>query len=129
MTTTESQAAAESRAAKLQAAAVERAAAELRATTETTTDADAQAALKTVKRPPAQLSRDIHRSRADLVESLNALEDKLNVPKRWGRMRVDARRRFDTMREENPLALAGIGAAAAAGFGTLLWLGLHIARR
>lgn len=126
--TSDSQAEAEAKAAKVQASKAERAAAELRAATETRTDAEAQAALRTVKRSPAELSRDIHRHRADLVETLNALEDKLNVPRQLKRARAEAQRRFNTMRAEKPLLLVSAAAGAAVGVAGLVWLGIRSRR-
>lgn len=52
-------------------------------------------------------------ARRELAEALNAIEDKLNVPKRLGRAGERARRRFAALADEQPAAaIAGIGGVA-----------------
>lgn len=127
--TTESQRAAQSRAAKLQTVAVDRAAAELRAATETRSDEEAQAALKTVKRSPEEVAEDIRLTRAALVDTLDAIEDKINVPRRLKSVTKDLRARLLVMQEENPLGLAAIGAGAVAALVSATWFGVRALKR
>lgn len=127
--TTESQAAAQARAAKLQTIAVDRAAAELRAATETRTDEEAKAALKTVKPSAAEISSDIRRNRMALVETLDSIEDRLNVPKRFRQLKKDTKAKIHAMNEDYPLAVPAIGVGAAAVIGAIAWLGVRMFKR
>ncbi|RLP71137.1 DUF3618 domain-containing protein [Mycetocola reblochoni] len=58
-------------------------------------------------------------ARRELAEALNAIEDKINVPKRVGRATDRARRRFAALADEKPAAaVAGIvGVAGLVGVG------------
>jgi ElaB/YqjD/DUF883 family membrane-anchored ribosome-binding protein len=51
--------------------------------------------------------------REELAATLNAIEDKLNVPKQFGKATDRAKVKIAELREENPQALVG-GAAAVA---------------
>jgi len=53
-------------------------------------------------------------ARAELVATLNAIEDKLNVPKQ-------AKAKLTELREKNPAALIGVAAAAAGAVGLVVW--------
>ncbi|WP_158867558.1 DUF3618 domain-containing protein [Leifsonia sp. AG29] len=65
---------------------------------------------------------DVDRARAELAATLNAIEYRLNVPKR-------ATERVRRLSEENPLALGAIAAAAAAVVGAFVWLTVRLVRR
>ncbi|WP_223693330.1 DUF3618 domain-containing protein [Leifsonia poae] len=65
---------------------------------------------------------DVERARADLAEALDAIEYKLNVPKR-------AAERVQNLRRDNPLALVGIAVGAAAAVGGVVWLAIRASRR
>ncbi|MFF1876775.1 DUF3618 domain-containing protein [Leifsonia sp. NPDC058230] len=58
---------------------------------------------------------DVKRARAELAETLEAIEYKLNVPKRTAE-------RVERLRTENPLVLVGIAVAAAAAVAGAVWL-------
>lgn len=58
---------------------------------------------------------DVQRARNELAATLDAIEYKLNVPKRT----VE---RVERMRRDNPLALIGIAVAAAAAVAGVVWL-------
>lgn len=58
---------------------------------------------------------DVQRARNELAATLDAIEYKLNVPKRT----VE---RVERMRKDNPLALIGIAVAAAAAVAGVVWL-------
>ncbi|GAB3615392.1 DUF3618 domain-containing protein [Humibacter ginsengisoli] len=61
---------------------------------------------------------DVAAARAELAATLDALQDKLNVPKR---IRAAA--------EENPLGLAAVGVALAAAAAGAVWLAVRVFRR
>lgn len=69
-------------------------------------------------RTHAELKADALRNRAELAATLDAIEYRVNVPKRVSnRLRV--------LREENPAALAAIGVAIVAVVGVAVWLGVR----
>ena len=74
----------------------------------TSTDPQADA-----PRPPDP-GQDAKRLRHELAATLGAIEDRLNIPKRL-------RRGIRRMSRENPLALAAIGVASAAGVAGAVW--------
>ncbi|RWZ52696.1 DUF3618 domain-containing protein [Labedella phragmitis] len=59
--------------------------------------------------------------RAELVATLNAIEDKLNVPKQVGKATDRAKAKIAELREENPQALVGGVAAVALAVGAGVW--------
>lgn len=59
--------------------------------------------------------------RAELVATLNAIEDKLNVPKQVGKATDRAKAKIAELREENPQALVGGAAAVALAVGAGVW--------
>jgi hypothetical protein len=67
-------------------------------------------------------SIDVRRARAELVSTINAIEYKLNVPKR-------ARRAARVLRQEHPVAFAAAGVAAVAAVGAVVWFGVSVIRR
>ena len=72
---------------------------------------------------------DVEKARADLAATLEAIEDKLNLPKQ-ARLAVDrARRRIQDLRTENPMALAAVAACAAVLIGGAVWLIVRVARK
>jgi hypothetical protein len=71
------------------------------------------------KRSRAELQADAERARAELAATLDAIEDKLNVPKQFGLATRRTSTRLRRLATENPLALGAIalGVAAAVGAG------------
>lgn len=65
---------------------------------------------------------DVDRARAELAATLDAIEYKLNVPKRTAE-------RIQRLRKENPAALAGIAAAAAMAVAGIVWGVVRLLRR
>jgi hypothetical protein len=65
---------------------------------------------------------DVRRARADLASTLNAIEDKLNVPRRVKRAVV-------VFRQDHPLAFGAAGLAAVAGVGAAVFFGISALRR
>ncbi|MEL4319475.1 DUF3618 domain-containing protein [Leifsonia sp. YIM 134122] len=90
----------------------------------TTTDLSTRSLLE--PRPLDELSRtelrlEVKRARIELASTLNAIEDRLNVPRkmrerteRWGR-------ELDRLRTENPVALAGVAVGVAVVIGGAVW--------
>jgi hypothetical protein len=75
---------------------------------------------------PRKLSREelrseVVRARVELADTLNAIEDKLNVPRKLQRRTDRWSHELRRMRGENPLALAGIAVGAVAVIGGLVW--------
>lgn len=61
-------------------------------------------------------------ARAEFASTLNALEDKLNVPKQVGK-RVDAAKaRAKAFYEEQPVAAIAVAVGVVAAVGGLVWL-------
>ncbi|MGO4301992.1 DUF3618 domain-containing protein [Leifsonia sp. RAF41] len=65
---------------------------------------------------------DVDRARAELAATVDAIGYKLNVPQR-------TRERFDRLRKENPVALAGIAAGAAVAVAGAVWGIVRLIRR
>lgn len=57
---------------------------------------------------------DIEATRARLAETLDAIEERVNVPKRVRRYVDEKRAQFDALREEQPLLVYGVASAAVA---------------
>lgn len=75
------------------------------------------------ERALSEIRSDIESTRQRLAQTLDEIEERLDVPKRVTKMVKEYRAKFDTAREENPAAVYGaIGAAAAvvAGVGVLI---------
>jgi hypothetical protein len=75
---------------------------------------------------PRKLSREelrseVVRARVELADTLNAIEDKLNVPRKLQRRTDRWSHELRRMRAENPLALAGVAVGAVAVIGGLVW--------
>lgn len=64
-----------------------------------------------------QLRAHRAQTRAELASTLDALEDKVNVPKQLGKASRRFGRRVQTLRRENPVLLAGIAAGVVAAIG------------
>jgi hypothetical protein len=65
---------------------------------------------------------DVDRARAQLAATIDAIEYKLNIPKR-------AAERIQRLRKENPTALAGLAAGAAVAVGGAVWGIVRLVRR
>jgi len=65
---------------------------------------------------------DVDRARAELAATVEAIEYKLNVPKRVSE-------RVDQLRKENPAALAGILVGAAVTVAGAVWGIVRLVRR
>ena len=65
---------------------------------------------------------DVDRLRAELAETIDAIEYKLNVPKR-------ASESIERLRKENPIALAGIAVGAAVTVAGIVWGIVRLIRR
>ncbi len=82
------------------------------------------------RRSTEELHADIAKTRADLTSTLNAIEDRFNVPKRMRRASQRVAERMRGMRDENPAALAAGVVAVSLAAGGLIWLGVRgLARR
>jgi len=77
----------------------------------------------------AELQAQLEETRQRLASNLDALEDKLNVPKQLGKASTKFRRRMNTMREENPLGFAGVVVAGVVAVGLTGYLVVKIASR
>jgi hypothetical protein len=65
---------------------------------------------------------DVERARAELAATMDAIEYKLNVPKRTAE-------RLRRLRAENPVALAGIAVGAAVAVAGIVWGVVSLVRR
>ncbi|MDQ0577518.1 DUF3618 domain-containing protein [Agromyces albus] len=61
-------------------------------------------------------------ARADLVSTLSALEDKLNVPKQFKIKTAEAKVRLRRFADEQPVVAIGVAVAAVAAVGVTVWL-------
>ena len=73
-----------------------------------------------------ELEAHLVATRAKLASNLDALEDKVNVPKQLDKATRRLRRKVQTMRQDNPLALAGIVAGAVVAVGVTAYLMVKI---
>lgn len=73
------------------------------------------------RRSRAELQADAVRARAELAATLDAIEDKLNVPKQIGLAVDRTEARVRRMAAENPLALGAVALAAATAVGLGVW--------
>ena len=64
-------------------------------------------------------------ARAQLALTLDAIEYKLNVPKRLRDKERLARRRLHKLGEENPTALLGVAIGSAVAVGAAVWFALR----
>jgi len=65
---------------------------------------------------------DVERARARVAETLDAIEYKLNVPKR-------ASERIQRLRKDNPLLLIGAAVASVAAIAGVVWLAIRVAKK
>lgn len=61
-------------------------------------------------------------AREQFASTLDALEEKLNVPKQMGRARDRAKVRLRRLADEQPGVLIGAGVGAALAIGATVWL-------
>jgi hypothetical protein len=73
------------------------------------------------RRSRAELQADAVRARAELAATLDAIEDKFNVPKQIGLAADRTEARVRRMAAENPLALGAVALAAATAVGLGVW--------
>ena len=70
-----------------------------------------------------ELRAHLARTRAELAATLDAVEEKVNIPKRLDKARVRTKAKLRTMRQENPAALAAITAGVFALAGVIVYVG------
>ena len=80
-------------------------------------------------RSKEQVERDIERLRGELSSTLDAIEEKLNVPLQVRRGVTQATARLKRFSEEDPVLLGVIGAAAVAVVGGVVWAAVAASRR
>ncbi len=79
------------------------------------------------ERQLGELRSDIESTREKLAATLDAIEDKLNVPRQAQRVVDRGREAFDTAMKENPVAV--YAAAGAVALGTVALVVWRIVRR
>ncbi|MET0590222.1 MAG: DUF3618 domain-containing protein [Naasia sp.] len=67
------------------------------------------------ERELGEIRSDIEQTRARLAETLDQIEDKLDVSKQAQKVFSDARDRFDKLRKENPVVLYSSAAIVVLG--------------
>ena len=77
----------------------------------------------------SEIRSDIEATRQRLAETLDAIEDRLDVPKRLREMLNDARDRVDSLRQERPEVVYGVLAGAGAVIAAVTALIVRAARR
>jgi hypothetical protein len=70
----------------------------------------------------------VERARTELAFTLDALEDKLNVPKRIRHRMAKARARIRLLRDNNPGALAAVVVGVTAAVGAAAYFGVRAAK-
>jgi hypothetical protein len=65
---------------------------------------------------------DVDRLRGELAETIDAIEYKLNVPKRVAE-------RVQRLRSDNPLVLVGITVGVAAAIGGVVWMAVRASKK
>lgn len=65
---------------------------------------------------------DVDRARAELAATIDAIEYKLNVPKRTAE-------RIQRLQKENPAALVGLSVGVAVAVGGIVWGVVRLVRR
>lgn len=76
----------------------------------------------------SEIRSDIETTRQRLAQTLDAIEERLDVPKRMRRALDEGRVRFEALREENPALVYGVLGGAAAlvvGAGALIVRGVR----
>jgi hypothetical protein len=74
----------------------------------------------------AELKAHLAQTRGQLASTLDALEDKVNLPKQLGKASRKFGRRVQTLRQENPVLLAGIAVGVVAAIGVTAYLMVKI---
>ncbi|WP_350348163.1 hypothetical protein ABIQ69_16260 [Agromyces sp. G08B096] len=69
-----------------------------------------------------QARANVELARADFVDTLNALEDKLNVPKQVSRATARTKVRLRRFAEEQPVAAAAAAVGVVVAIGGVVWL-------
>lgn len=75
---------------------------------------------RNVSRVQARINSE--QARAEFASTLNALEDKLNVPKQMSRARVRAKVKLRRFAKEQPIAAAAAAASVAIAVGGVVWI-------
>jgi Protein of unknown function (DUF3618) len=93
----------------------------------TATDAGSELSKRDSKTHQRNLTRleakvNSERARAQFAGTLDALEDKLNVPKQVKRRAAEAKVRFRRLADEQPVAAAAVAVAVVAVVGVTVWL-------
>lgn len=77
----------------------------------------------------SEIRSDIEATRQKLAETLDAIEDRLDVPKRLRELLNDSRDRLDALRQERPEVVYGAIAGAATLIAAVTALIVRAARR
>ncbi len=78
---------------------------------------------------PERLHEQAVRARNELVDTLDALEAKLNLPRRFKRRMREITGNLSTLGTENPAALGAVALGALTVVGALVWAGVRAAQR
>ncbi|NQX05653.1 DUF3618 domain-containing protein [Rathayibacter sp. VKM Ac-2856] len=70
---------------------------------------------------PSQLKADIERARSELAATLDAIEYKVNVPRKVRNVQRTLERKVSVVRKHHPEALIAGAAGAAAAVGLVVW--------
>ncbi|PPI26426.1 DUF3618 domain-containing protein [Rathayibacter sp. AY1B5] len=70
---------------------------------------------------PGQLRADIERARSELAATLDAIEYKVNVPRKVRTAQRTIERKLQVVRRRNPSALIAGAVGAAAAVGLVVW--------
>jgi phosphoribosylcarboxyaminoimidazole (NCAIR) mutase len=70
---------------------------------------------------PGQLKADIERARSELAATLDAIEYKVNVPRKVKTAQRTLERKIQVVRRQNPSALIAGAVGAAAAVGLVAW--------
>lgn len=70
---------------------------------------------------PDQLKADIERARQELAATLDAIEFKINVPRKVKNAQRTLQRKFRVVGRQNPSALIAGAAGVAAAIGLIAW--------
>ena len=66
--------------------------------------------------------RDVEKARAELAATLDAIQDRLNLPRQTRLSLERTGRRVQRLRDENPVAFVAAAVGAAALIGGAVWL-------
>lgn len=72
-----------------------------------------------------ELKAHLARTRNDLAATLDAVEEKVNIPKRLDKAAVRLKAKLRVMKQENPVALAAIATGAVALAGVIVYAGFR----